>query len=258
MKFTNAFLTAILFCGVTPLAINRKIEDHALTIIPSPFATPLSVSLVTPNDADIEHITDGTHGALEARKRSTEPKPITKPNPNTKPKLNTKPKPKSTPTADPNTNPKPKTDSKEEAVPTCTSKQKKTGKCPDQKKKKNWEVLNPTKGCRPQSCNDCGKSKGAKSDKKGGKTIKESLRSLTFSKRAATAEPVSKTEAGLMAWTKDVWASSPRALHLPPEEAQPTSFFVRWSSLGQGVNFVTLKNLMGCESRKIIILSSMD
>jgi hypothetical protein len=218
MRFTNAFLTAILFCGVRPLAIDRKREEHALTIIPSPFATPLSVALVTPNDAGVENITDGTHDALEARKRNTKPKP--------------------------------KTDPKEKADATCTAKQKKAGQCPDQKKKKNWEVLYPTKGCRPKSCNKCGKAKGAKSDKKSSKTTRDSLHSPNLSKRAATAEPASKTEAGLMAWTKDVWASSPRALHLPPIGVPPTSFFVRWSSLGQGIKIVTLKNLMGCESRK--------
>jgi hypothetical protein len=224
MKFTNAFLTAILFCGVTPLAINRKIEDNALTIISSPFVTPSPVARITPNDAGVEDVTDGTHDALEARKRSTKPKP--------------------------NIKPKSKTDPIGKADATCTAKQKKAGQCPDQKKKKNWEVLYPTKGCRPKSCNKCGKEKGAKSDKKGSEGIRDSLHSPTLSKRAATAEPASKTEAGLTAWTKDVWASSPRALHLPPNGVQPTSFFVRWSSLGQGIKFVTLKNLMGCESRK--------
>jgi hypothetical protein len=226
MKFTNAFLTALLFCGVTPLAIDKKRDEHGLTKTPIPFATPLSVALVTPNNAGVGDITDGTHGALEARK------------PNTKP------------AAEPKT--KPKTKPKGKADTTCSAKKKKAGQCPDQeKKKKNWEVLTPTKGCTPKSCKNCGKAEGAKSDKKGGKkTIRESLHSPILFKRAATAEPASKTEAGLMAWTKDVWASSPKILHMPENSFKPTSFFVKWSSLGKGINFVTVKSLMGCKSRK--------
>jgi hypothetical protein len=226
MKFTNAFLMALLFCGVTPLAIDKERDGHALMITLSPFATPLSVALVTPNDADVGDITDGTHDALKTRK------------PNTKP------------TAEPKTKPKPKTEPKGKADATCTAKQKKAGQCPGQKKKKNWEVLNPTKDCRPKICKNCGKAKGAKSDKKGGKTIGDSLHSPALFKRAATAEPVSETEADLMAWTKDVLASSPKVLHLPENSFKPTSFFVKWSSLGKGTKFMTVKSLMGCESRK--------
>ena len=67
MRFTNAFLTALLFCGVTPLAINKKKDEHGLEIIPSLFITPLSVALVPPNEAGVGGITDGTHNALEAK-----------------------------------------------------------------------------------------------------------------------------------------------------------------------------------------------
>jgi outer membrane biosynthesis protein TonB len=238
MRFTNAFLTALLFCGVTPLAIDKKRDEHTLTIIPSPFATPLSIALVTPSDAAVGGIPDGRHDALEARKPNI--KPNTKPNtkPTTKPK--TKPKAK----------PKPKTEPKGNSDAPCTAKQKKAGQCPNQEKKNNWEVLNPTKGCRPNSCKDCGKAKSAKSDRKSGKTTRDSLDNHTLHKRVATTEPASKTKAGLTDWTKDVWASSPRVLPLSPNGFQPTSFFLRWSSLGQGTNFVTVKSLMGCESRK--------
>jgi hypothetical protein len=226
MRFTNAFLTALLFCGVTPLAIDKKRDEHTLTIIPGPFATPLSLALVTSSGAAVGDIPDGRHDALEARK------------PNTKP------------TTKPKTKPKPKTEPKGNADTPCTAKQRKAGQCPDQKKKKNWEVLNPTKGCRPNSCKNCDKAEDAKSDKKSGKTTRDSLHSHTLYKRVATTEPASKTKAGLADWTKDVWASSPRVLPLSPNGFQPTSFFLRWSSLGQGANFVTVKGLMGCESRK--------
>jgi hypothetical protein len=226
MRFTNAFLTALLFCGVTPLAIDTKRFEHTLTIIPSPFATTSSISLVTPSDAAVGDIPDGRHDALEARE------------------------PKTKPTTKPKTKPKPKTEPKENLDAPCTAKRRKAGQCPDQRKKNNWEVLNPTKGCRPNSCKNCGKARGAKSDGRSGKTTRDSLDSHTLYKRVATTEPASKTKAGLTDWTKDVWASSPRVLPLSPNGFQPTSFFLRWSSLGRGANFVTVKSLMGCESRK--------
>ncbi|KAF2785560.1 hypothetical protein K505DRAFT_369055 [Melanomma pulvis-pyrius CBS 109.77] len=133
--------------------------------------------------------------------------------------------------------------------PTCTAAEKKKngGKCPIEKR--NWEVLFPTKGCRPKRAKKG--TTGAKGSKKSGKKTTRDLfspQSLTLSKRAATFEPAAKTEAGLNAWTKDVWASSPKVLHMPEDSFKPTSFFKSWASLGQGVNFVTVKSLMGCTS----------
>jgi hypothetical protein len=116
MKFTNAFPTALLFCGVTPVAIEKKRDEHAPTIIRSPFATPLSIALVTPSEAAFGGITNGTHDLLEARKPNTEPKPNTKPA--TEPKIQ----------------PKPKTEPKGKADVPCTAKQRKAGQCPDQKR----------------------------------------------------------------------------------------------------------------------------
>ncbi|KAJ4345944.1 uncharacterized protein N0V89_012080 [Didymosphaeria variabile] len=230
MKFTNAFLASLLFFGVTPLALDKKRDEHALTTTSSPFTTTSTRALVPPDDAGVVEITGGTHDVLEARARgsrggsrtkTTRPartkKTKTKPkkkakakSKKTKTKTKSKGKPKSTCTA--------KQKKAGKCKDTCTAKQKKAGKCPDQKKKRNWEVLRPTKGCRPKNCKKCGKATGAKGSKKSGKkTIRDlsSLRSLTLSKRAATFEPASRDKAGLMAWTKDVWASSPKVLHMP-------------------------------------------
>jgi hypothetical protein len=107
MKFTNAFLTVLLFCGVTPLAIDKKRDEHTLTMISSPFASPSYIALVTPSDAAVGDISDGTHDVLEARKPNT--KPIT----------------------EPKTKPKPKTEPKGKADALCTAKQRKAGHCPD-------------------------------------------------------------------------------------------------------------------------------
>ena len=163
---------------------------------------------------------------------------------------NTRPKSDTPPTAEPNIKPRPKTGPKGKGDARCTANQKKTGRCLDPKKKKDWEVLTPTKGCRPKGCRNDGKPKGEKSNKKGGKTIRDFLHSLTLIKRVATAEPASKTEAGLMDWTMNVWASSPRVLPLPPDSLNPTSFFIPWSSSEQGTKFVTVKSLIEYESRK--------
>jgi hypothetical protein len=227
MKFTNAFLASLLFFGVTPLAIDKKRNEHALTTASSPFATSSSVSFVTRNGVSVGDITDGIYDFHKARAETSRGGPrrkTTEDTPTRKRDSKTKTEPK----------PKGKVDV------TCTAEQKKAGKCPNQKKNKNWEVLYPTKGCRPKSCKNCGK------------TIRDlsPLRSPTLSKRAATFEPASKTEAGLMAWTKDVWASSPKVLPLAEGSFKPTSFFLKWTSLGQGTKFVTLKGLMGCKSRK--------
>jgi hypothetical protein len=136
MKFTNAFLGSLLFFGVTPLAIDRKRNEHALTTISSPFATTSSVTLVTPDDAGAGDITDFTHdihGAragigLGGRQRGTtspsrgeiqNAETITTRKRETKSKPKPKPKPKS------------KTKPKGKAPVACTGEQKKAGKCPD-------------------------------------------------------------------------------------------------------------------------------
>ncbi|KAH6629809.1 hypothetical protein C7974DRAFT_472508 [Boeremia exigua] len=252
MKLANAFLASLLFFGVTPLVIDKQRDENALTTTSTPSDTTSPIALVASIDASFGYTTDNTHDALEARagmsrgsrRRKTADSPsieIKTTEKITTIKGDPKPKPK----------PTPKTKPKGKADTTCTVEQKKAGKCLSQNKNKNWEVLHPTKGCRPKNCKKCGKATDAKGGKKSGKkTTRDisSLRSTTFYKRTATSEPASKTEAGLMAWTKDVWASSPKVLHLPEDGYQPTSFFVKWTSLGQGTKFVTVKNLMGCTS----------
>lgn len=249
MKFTNAFLASLLFFGVTPLALDKKSDEHALTTTSSPFATTSTIALVTPDNAGVVEITGGTHDVLEARargsrggasKKTKKTKGMTK----KKTKAKGKGKGKSTCTA--------KQKKAGKCKDTCTAKQKKAGTCPN-KKKRNWEVLFPTKGCKPKNAKKGGKATGAKGTKTGSKKTTRELfspRGLTLSKRAATFEPASRDEAGLMAWTKDVWASSPQVLHMPQTSFKPTSFFKKWSSLGQGINFVTVKSLMGCKSRR--------
>lgn len=249
MRFTNAFLASLLFFGVMSLAIDKQRDEYALTTNSNPFATTSFAALITPDAAGIGDITDSTHDALKIRAPTSRDGRRRK----TTGFLKTETKTTGNPTirkSDPKTNkkPEPKTEGKSDV--TCTGGQKKSGKCPDEKKNKNWEVLYPTKGCRPRNCKTCGKAIDAKGGKKSGKKIirdLSSLRSLPLSKRTATFEPGSKTEAGLMAWTKDVWSSSPKVLHIAEDSFKPTSFFIKWTSLGQGTNFVTVKSLMGCK-----------
>ncbi|KAK7191038.1 hypothetical protein DPSP01_007790 [Paraphaeosphaeria sporulosa] len=277
MKFSNAFLASLLFFGVTPLALDKKRDEHALTTTSSPFATASTISLVTPDDAGVVEVTGGTHDVLEARARGSR-KTTTSRTKKTKTKTGSKTKGKKTKTKctaamkkagkcatkttctaaekKKNGGKCPATCTAAEKkknggkCPTCTAAEKKKngGKCPD-KKKRNWEVLSPTKGCRPKRAQK-GTTSAKGSKKSGKKTTRDlfSTNSLTLSKRAATFEPAAKTEAGLNAWTKDVWASSPKVLHMPEDSFKPTSFFKSWASLGAGVNFVTVKSLMGCTS----------
>ncbi|KAF2993983.1 hypothetical protein E8E13_001403 [Curvularia kusanoi] len=147
---------------------------------------------------------------------------------------------------------KAKADPKPKETAPCTSVQKKAGKCPAQQNYKNWEVLNPTKGCRPKSCSKCGKATITKGSKTNGKNAIRDLLSLdspTLSKRAATVAPASTTVNGLNAWTKTVWASSPKDLPLGVLQ-RPTSFFFEWSKLNQGISFVTVKGLFGSSGRR--------
>jgi hypothetical protein len=282
MKFSNVFLASLLFFGVTPLALEKKRDEHALTITSTPLATTSTVALVTPDDAGVVEITGGTHDVLEARARGSRggsSRKTTRASRTKKTKTKTKKKTEGEKTKTKCTAAmkkagkcpaettctaaeKKKNGGKCPATctaaekkqnggkcPTCTAAEKKKngGKCPN--KKRNWEVLFPTKGCRPKGAKKgtTGAKGGKKSDKKTTRDL-FSPQSLTLSKRAVTFEPAAKTEAGLNAWTKDVWASSPKVLHMPGNSFEPTSFFKSWASLGQGVNFVTVKSLMGCTS----------
>ncbi|KAF9738644.1 hypothetical protein PMIN06_001945 [Paraphaeosphaeria minitans] len=276
MKITTAFLASLLFFGVTPLALSKKSDEHLLTTISSPFASTSTIALVTPENAGVvEHdvlaargrgrgsrggSSSKTTSPLQVKKTKTKTKKEGKDKAKTGSKTKgekTKTKTKCTAAmkkagkcpAEATCTAAEKKKNGGECPATCTAAEKKKngGKCPE-KKKRNWEVLSPTKGCRPSGAKKS--SKKTTATKGGKKTTRDisSPHSPSLSKRSATFEPAAKTEAGLNAWTKDVWASSPKVLHMPEDSFKPTSFFKSWASLGKGVNFVTVKSLMGCTS----------
>lgn len=225
MKFASAFLAPLLFFGATPSALGKKSDDHALGTTSSSFATTPTVALVVPNNADITDITEDTHLVLEARARTRGSRGTTRKSHPLKNKTTTTGRKKKNKNEGKKvkkctaamkkagkcrTKCTPAMEKSGKCKVKCTAAMKKAGKCPE--KAKRWEVLSPTKGCRPKN------TKGSKA-KKGGKKTGRDLFSPTTSpfllKRAATSEPALRDKAGLMAWTKEVFASSPRALHMP-------------------------------------------
>lgn len=102
-----------------------------------------------------------------------------------------------------------------------------------------YNVLKPTVGCVPATCGARCKRDREERDASG-----------LLSRADAPVTPAAKTEAGLNAWTKQVYASAPKDLDIGTPQ-YPTMQFFKWEDL-KDTKFVTVAGLFGCASVVVV------
>lgn len=262
MRLTVVFLlTSVLFFGVSPSAVDKKeCGGHDIVTSSASHCYSLAVDLATPIEGSVIGTAMGDGKSLISARRASSGRKKSKTGiKKSKSKKTSKKKAHTPIKGKGETNRKGATKTRGKGK--TTGKKNKTKPKDKTKAKRNNELLRPTKGCIPRNCKKCGKPVTSKS-KSGKKTGRKSVRSVSLhgpvlSRRAASFSPAEKTAAGLHKWTSEVWSTAPKDLDIDAfsGDFKPTSFFVKWSELGEGNKFVTLKSLSGCAS--IVVVSEV-